>query len=180
MTVLFLLSVYNSKKEKQVEILTTATPVNKVHYALVRSAAVTICFLIIYTVIFCLGIYFYRTVFGYRNILPFLLPSAMIVLPCFVFAMGIGYLAGRVHQGLLYGLMIIVLVVGFAGFGGNFDFFGHWYFNSYPISLPVGKNGEPAFMVSSGFLIARLVYLVTGGLLLAMGISTQHRKAKKA
>lgn len=180
MTVLFLLSVYSSKKEKQVEILTTATPVNKVHYALVKSAAVTVCFLIICAVIFGLGIYFYRSVFGYQEILSFFLPSGMIVLPCFVFSMGIGFLAGRVHQWLLYGLMAIVLVVGFAGLGGNFDFFGHWYFSSYPISLPVGGDGEPAFMVSFGFLLARLIYLVTGSLLLTIGICSQQKKAKKA
>lgn len=180
LTALFLLSVYYSKKEKQVEILTTATPVNKVHYALVRSAAVIICFLVICVIILVLGIYFYITVFDYRNIIPFLLPSGMIVLPCLLFTLGIGNLAGRVHQGLLYVLMIITLVAGFAGFGGNFDFFGSWYFSSYPISLPVGKNGEPAFMVSSGFWIARLVYLITGGILLTISISTQQRKAKKA
>jgi len=180
LTVLFLLSIYYSKNEKQVEILTTATPVNKIRYALVRSAAVTICFLAICAVIFGLGIYFYITFFDYRNIIPFLLPSGMIILPCLLFTLGIGYLAGRIHQGLLYALMIIALVVGFAGFGGNFDFFGSWYFSSYPISLPVGKDGEPAFMVSTGFWIARLVYLVAGGVLLTIGINTQQRKAKKA
>lgn len=180
LTVLFLLSVYYSKKEKQVEILTTATPVNKAHYTLIRSAAVTICFLIICAVIFGLGIYFYITIFDYRNIISFLLPSGMILLPCLLFTLGVGHLAGRIHQGLLYVLMIIALVVGFAGFPGNFDFFGNWYFRSYPISLPVGKNGEPAFMVSSAFGAARLLYLVIGGILLTIGISTQQRKAKKA
>ncbi len=180
LTVLFLLSVYYSKNEKQVEILTSVTPVNKVRYALVRSAAITICFLTICAVIFVLGIYFYITVFDYRDIIPFLLPSGMIMLPCLLFSLGIGHLAGRIHQGLLYALMLIVMVVGYAGFGGSFDFFGHWYFSSYPISLPVGNDGEPAFMLSSGFMLARLVYLVTGGILLTIGISRQQRKAKNA
>jgi hypothetical protein len=180
LTMLFLLSVYYSKKEKQVEILTTATPVNKIYYALVRCAAVTICFLIICAILFCLGIYFYITIFDYRNILPFLLPSVILMLPCLLFTLGFGQLVGRVHQGLLFALMILALIIGFSGFGGNFDFFGHWYFSKYPISLPVGKDGEPAFIISSGFWIARLVYLVTGGLLLTFVISMQQRKAKKA
>ena len=180
LTVLVLISVYYSKKERQLEILTTATPVNKVHYALVKSAAVTICFLMICVVIFGLGICFYISVFHYRNFIPFLLPSGMIILPCLLFTLGVGHLAGRVHQGLLYMLMIIALVVGFAGFGGNFDFFGNWYFSSYPISLPVGKDGEPAFIVTTGFCIARLVYFVIGGVLLTISICTQHRKSKKA
>ncbi len=180
LTVFFLLSVYYSKKEKQVEILTTATPVNKIHYVLVRSAAVTICFLVICTVTFALGIYFYITFFDYRNFVPFLLPFVMITLPCLLFTLGIGHLAGRVHQGLLYAFMLLALVVEFVGFGGNFDFFGHWYFVSHPLTLPVGTDGEPAFMISTGFWAARLVYLITGGVLLTVGISAQLRKAKKA
>jgi hypothetical protein len=76
--------------------------------------------------------------------------------------------------------MVIALVVGFAGFGGNFDFFGKWYFSDYPISLPVGKDGEPVFSLTPGFLIARLIYLIVGGILLTIEISTQQRKAKKA
>lgn len=179
-TVLFLLSVYYSRKEKQVEILTTATPVNKVHYVLIRSAAITICFLIICAVIYGLGIYFYITFFDYWSFIPFLLPTGMIMLPCLLFTLGIGHLVGRIHQGLLYAFMIIVFVVGFVGFGGNFDFFGSWYFGSYPISLPVGIDGEPGFTISTGFLIARLVYLVIGGVLLTIGISAGQQKAKKA
>lgn len=180
LTMLFLLSVYYSKKEKQVEILTTVTPVNKVHYALVRSAAIIICFLIICAVIFSLGVYFYITVFDYHDFIPFLLPSGIIILPCLLFTLGIGHLAGRIHQGLLYALMLIVLVVGFADIGGIFGFFGNWYFSTYPVSLPVGKDGEPTFMVSSVFWIARIVYLVVGGILLTISINTQQRKAKKA
>lgn len=180
LTVLFLLSVYYSKKEKQVEVLTTATPVNKVHYTLVRSAAVTICFLTICAVIFGLGIYFYMTFFDYSNLIPFLLTSGMIMLPCLLFTLGVGHLVGRVHQGLLYAFMIIALVAGFAGIGGNFDFFGRWYFGIYPLSLPVGNDGEPTFTVSTGFWVARVAYLVAGGLLLTIGIRAGQRKAKKA
>ncbi len=180
LTVLFLLSVYYSKKEKQVEILTTATPVNKIRYVLIRSAAVAICFLTISAVIFALGTYFYITFFDYRNFVPFLLPFVMIVLPCLLFTLGIGHMAGRVHQGLLYAFMFLALIIGFAGFGRNFDFFGHWYFVSYPLSLPVGTDGEPAFTISAGFWTARLIYLVIGGVLITIGIHAQQRKSKKA
>lgn len=179
-TVLFLLSIYYSKKEKQVEILTTATPVNKIHYILVRSAAVTICYLVIYSAIFALGIYFYITVFEYRDIIPLLLPFGLIMLPCLLFLLGIGHLAGRIHQSLLYLLMIIVLVVGFGGFGENLDFFGGWYFRNYPLSLPLGADGEPAFRVSIGFWITRIIYLVLGGIFLMIRVHAQQRKSQKA
>lgn len=179
-TVLFLLSAYYSKKEKQVEILTTATPVNKAHYALVRNGAVTVCFLIISTIMFILGIYFYISYFDYGNFILYLLPFVMLVLPCLLFTLGIGHLAGRIHQGLLYVLMVIALVLGFVRFSGNFDFFGYWYFGSYPLSLPVGADGEPTFTVTTGFWAARLIYLAVGGILLTLGINAGQRKARKA
>ncbi len=178
-TVLFLISVYYSKKERQVEVLTMVTPMNKAHYALVRNGAIAVCFLIICSIMFLMGIYFYSSYFDYEKVVLYLLPFIMLVFPCLLFTLGIGHLAGRIHQGLLYVLMVIVLVLGFAN-SGNFDFFGGWYFGSYPLSLPIGIEGEPAFTVSSGFLAARLIYLTAGVILLTIGISAGQQKARKA
>lgn len=180
LTLLFILSVYFSKKERQVEILTSATPVNPVHYALVRCAAVAICFFVICIVIFSISIYFYISIFKYYDFIPFLLPVAIIIIPCFVFSIGVGYLAGCIHQGLVYVLMLATLVVGFAGLGGGFDFFGSNYFRSYPITLPVGMDGEPAFEVSVLFWIVRVGYLAMGIIFLIVGIYSRQKKAKEA
>lgn len=179
-TVLFLLSAYYSKKEKQVEILTRATPVNKAHYALVRNGAITVCFLIISTIIFILGISFYITYFDYGDFLPYLLPYTILVLPCLLFTLGLGHLAGRVHQGLLYLLMVIALLLGSAGSSGNFDFFGGWYFVNYPLSLPIGIDGEPSFTVNTGFWVARIIFLAAGGIMLIVSIRVRQHNVREA
>ena len=180
LTVLFLLTLYHTKNERQVGVLTAATPVDPIRYALVRVGAIAVCFLMISVLVVGLGLYFYISVFAYRDFHAFALPTLMILLPCFVFAIGAGYSAGRIHPGLLYALMLAALIVGFIGIGGNFDFFGGGYFSQYPRSLPVGADGEPAFTVGMGFWLARLVYLAAGGVLLAIGIGSSRKKPRKA
>lgn len=180
LTILFLLTFYYSKKEKQVEVLTTATPVNPISYTLIRCCAIAICFLIIYILIIGLSLYFYISFFDYWNFASFILPALLILLPCFAFALGIGNLVGRIHPGLLYTLMLITLAVGFVGIYGDFDFFGGGYFSNYPMSLPLGADGEPAFAVGVGFWVARLFYLIIGGLLFAISVSASRRKARNA
>ena len=170
LTVLFLLSIYYSQKEKQVEILTSAAPVNPVRYALVRIGAVTICFLLICAVILAISMYFYYSLFDFINFIPFLLPAVIVFVPCYLFAAGAGCLAGRIHQSLLYVLMLVALLIGFIGVSGSFDFFGRGYFAGQPVSLPAGLDGEPAFVLGSWFWIARAVYLAVGILMLAIGI----------
>ena len=180
LTILFLLTFYYSKNEKQVEVLTTATPVNPVHYTLVRNFAVVICFLIIYLLIIGLSMIFYVLFFDFKNFASFILPAILVLLPCFAFAVGIGNLAGRIHPGLLYALMLVTLIIGFAGITGTFDFFGGGYFSSYPMSLPVGLDGEPAFTVSIGFIVARIVYFIFGVILMIINTRFIRRKMRTA
>lgn len=180
LTVMFLLTFYYSKKEKQTEILTSATPVNQTHYTLVRSLTLAVCFLIICTVLFSLSVYFYIMFFDYRDFSEFIIPMLIIPIPCFVFALGIGHFTGRIHSGFLYVSMITLTALGFTEISGAFDFFSSGYFSSYPVALPVRIDGEPAFTLSLGFWIARLVYLSIGVLLLAISISYSKRKPRIA
>jgi hypothetical protein len=168
LTVMFLLSLYYSKKEKHTQTLTSATPVSQSFYLLIRSAAVAVCFLIICTVIIALSFYFYIVSFDYRNFAAFAVPALLILPPCFIFALGLGHLAGGVHLSLLYILMLVSLAFVFVGNGGSFDFFGAGYFNSYPLTLPAGADGEPSFALSAGFQTARVIYFLLGVVLLAL------------
>ncbi len=180
LTVFFLLTFFYSKKEKQVQVLTSAVPLSPIHFALIRSGAVAVCFILISTLLMGLGFCFYVSFFDYWNFAALLYPALLILPPCFVFALGIGLLAGRMHSGLLYALMLIALAVGLSGLSGAFDFFGAGYFSTYPMALPVVADGEPVFAVGAGFWIARGLYLAIGGLLFAIGIRASLRKARKA
>lgn len=58
-TILLLLAGYYGKKQKRVEILTTATPVTLATQMLIRTLIIFICFTILCFIIICLALYFY-------------------------------------------------------------------------------------------------------------------------
>ena len=180
LAVLFLLSCYYSKKQKSVETLMAQTPVSPGQFLAIRSAALLVCFLLICILVTGLALFFYIRFFGFCQFLDFLLPAILLLPSCFIFAVGIGLLAGRVHQSLLYLVMLIFFALGFSGVGGDFDYFGTGYFVNKPLSLPVDAFGEPAFHVSMAFGIARLLYFVAGIALFMISVSLSGKKARKA
>jgi ABC-2 type transport system permease protein len=170
LTVLFLLTAYYSKKEKQAEALTAATPVDAVRYALVRLAAVALGYVILLSVTIGLSAYFYIAYFDFRQFSIFILPACVTVIPCFILILGLGCFTGRIHSGLLYALMFVMLALIFLEIPGAFDFFGGGYYSSAPASLPQGADGEPAYILSAAFLAARAIYLAAGSILLIAGV----------
>ena len=171
--VLFLLSVFYSKKEKQVEALTTATPVDAVRYALLRLAVVTLGFFFLCTLVIGISIIFYAVFFDYWNYTVFVLPAIITILPCFVFFLGLGNLLGRIHPGFLYILMILSLAMNFIPLPEALHYtglFGGRYYASFPLSLPIGTDGEPAFTLSAAFLAVRAIYLAVGVALVVVSV----------
>lgn len=178
-TVLLLQAGYYGKQQKRVEILTSAAPVTHARTLMIRTAALGVCFLVICLVDGLLGAVFYVAFFGYYGFGAFILPALLEIIPCFVFSAGIGHLAGRIHQGLVYALLPIVFIAGFLGAAGAFDLFGGGFFSAYPLTLPVGADGEPRFVMNSAWLLARFIYLVAGAAILI--VNTAFRpKIKRA
>lgn len=161
-TILFLLTFFYSKREAQVRTLTAATPVSTVQYMLIRSLAVVLGFLLLLALVVGMAFYFYAEYFGYRHFAVFLVPALLTILPALAFMLGAGHFLGRMHAGWLYALMLVSFAMLFLRIPGEFDLFGAGYYASMPLSLPVGLDGEPAFFVSTPFLVARLGYLVLG------------------
>ena len=163
--VLFLLSVYYSKKEKQVEALTAATPADAVRYALLRLAVVASGFFFLCAFVIGISIIFYTVFFDYWNYTAFILPAIITILPCFVFFLGLGNVLGRIHPGFLYILMLLSLAMNFIPLPETLHYaglFGGRFYASFPLSLPIGTDGEPAFALSTAFLAVRAIYLAVG------------------
>ena len=176
LTALFLLSNYYSKNAKQVAILTSATPVDPVKYMLIQSGVVVLGFLLLCIVAVGLSVYFYASLFGYTNFAVFILPAIVTVLPSFIFFMGLGHWAGNVRPWLLFALIPVSFALGSVQYPVVLDFFGGGYFSSFPLTLPVGADGEPAFVFSRVFLATRVVYTVVGGGLWVVGLRFARRK----
>ncbi|MDR1705926.1 MAG: hypothetical protein LBS19_14755 [Clostridiales bacterium] len=177
LTVLLLMSGYYSKKEKRVEILLEVTPMRSSSRALLRIAAITVCFGIVCGAAFGTAAWFYMSVFG--RFADFLGPSVTVILPCYVFTLGLGFNAGRVHPAALYALMPLLFGLGSLNLGG-FDLFGGGFFESRPVTLEAVANSDPAFDVGAIFIAARVLYFAAGGLLLAAGILSKKRIGIKA
>lgn len=169
-TMLFLLTFFYGRKEKRVAILTSATPMDAIQYALVRNLAVSLGFLLLCVLVAGMALVFYTTLFGIRNYGAFIPPALVTIVPCFALMMGLGHCLGRIHAGFLYGLMLLSFSMLFLQIPGEFDLFAGGYYATMPLSLPAGPDGEVAFYLSPAFLAARIFYLAAGIVLFGMGI----------
>ncbi|MDE6219553.1 MAG: hypothetical protein K2G51_03810 [Lachnospiraceae bacterium] len=179
-TVLLLLARYYSRKQKQVEVLTSATPVSSLCQTMIRTLAAGICFLLIYLVVIALGLMFYVSFFRFHDFAAFILPSVLLLLPCFVLFTGLGQLLGSLHRSLVYILMLASFALSSIPMPSAFDFFGAGYFSTVPLTLPVGADGEPVFELSAAFLTTRLLYLVLGIICIYLTTILSARKSQKA
>ncbi len=161
-TILLLQAGYYGKQQERVEIITSAAPMTYAQTMMIRTAVLGICFLVICLVDSLLGAVFFAAFFGYYGFGAFILPALLEIIPCFVFTVGIGHLAGRLHCSLVYALLPAVFITGFVAVPGAFDLFGGGFFSSYPLTLPVGADGKPEFAFNSVWLLARLIYLILG------------------
>ena len=176
LAVLFLLNFFYSKNEKQAKTLTSATPVNSIHYMLIRMAVVALGFLFVFALIIGLSVYFYIAFFNYSDFSVFVVPALVTVLPCFVFFTGAGYCAGRIHLWLLYALIPVSLAINFLHIPGAFDIFGKEYFLSFPLTLPAEANGEPVFVLNAMFIVWRVFYFTAGALMLVYSVFQKSRR----
>ena len=169
-TALLLMGFYFSKNELLAKQLTSATPINNLKYTLVRYGVIVIGFIIICLVAITLSVIFYSSLFGFSDYSEFLLPGAITILPGFVFFVGFGSLAGRLRPGVLYVLIPAVILLGFGVTPIFLDVFGGGYYGSAPLELPVGIDGEPEFMLSTMFIVSRIVYFAAGATMWIFGL----------
>lgn len=169
-TLLFFITYLYSSQEKKVKQLTFATPVNPLKYALVKCSAMAAGYFIISLFVIVLSLIFYGVIFRFYGFTGFIVPILITLLPCMLFIFGIGLLAGSVQANILYALMLLVLLIGFVPLPGFADLYGGHLFGTYPLKLPVGPDGEPAFSLPVSFLLGRIFFSAAGVLLMFYGI----------
>lgn len=180
LTVLLTLCGYYGKKQKQVEILISAAPVTPARHLLIRSAVLAICFFVICAATAMVAAYFYSSFFQYTDFAVFLPPALLIMLPCFLFSIGLGHLLGRLHQGCVYAFLCIAFLAGLARVEHALDLFCAGYFAAYPLTLAPGQGGEPAFFVPPAWLGARVLYLLLGIALILWNVRKAKQKSTRA
>lgn len=161
-TLLFFITFLYSRQEKQVRLLTSATPVNIPVYCAIKCAAITAGFVIISLFVILISVIFYAKVFGFYNFSKFLAPIFITLIPAFLFIFGIGLLAGSIQSNILYALRLAALALGFFPLPEFFDIYGGTFFASYPLTLPAGVDGEPAFTLPALFIAGKIFFSAAG------------------
>ncbi len=174
-TLLFFVTFLYSRKEKQVQSITSTTSFSPARYCLLRCAAMAVGYLLLSVAVIGISFFFYDWVFQFSDFGNLLLPILLILLPTFVFFLGLGMAAGRIFPPILYGIMLLVLIFGQIALPPVADLFGIQFYQSYPLTLPLGADGEPAFSVPASFWIGKILYLAAGGLLMFAALFKKKR-----
>jgi len=169
-TTLFFITFLYSAQEKSVKQLTFATPVNLFKYCLVKCSAIAAGFLLISLFVILISLVFYAKVFRFFNFGNFIIPILITLIPAFLFIFGIGLLAGSIQSNILYVLMIAVLLLGFFNLPHFFDLYGNNLFGEYPLTLPVGTDGEPVFTLPVSFLAGKFFFSLAGIVTACLGV----------
>jgi hypothetical protein len=161
--ILFFITYIYSAKEKRVQQLTLATSVDTVKYLLVRIAVIGIGYLLLCIGILALSFGYYSVMFQLKDFTALLLPALVILIPPVIFVLGIGLLAGRIHNSLVYGLMAVIFISSYIGLPYAIDLTGGSVFLRYPVIL---GTLDPAFTLPISFILGRIGYVAIGLLLI--------------
>ena len=176
-TVLFFVSFLFTNKEKQVQILVKATSVEYPRYMLFRCLAMVIGFLLISAAVVLCSIVFYLITFKFVGLDALILPLLLTLLPPMFLALGLGLVLGRLHQGTIYALMIMLLVLGQVPIAG-LDLFGASFYAGHPLTIWEVSSIEPAFTVTTSFWLSRIIITGVGIALMVPGILLMTRIKK--
>ncbi len=167
---LFFITFLYTPHEKRVAAITEATPIDPRAYRAVRCLAMIVGYLVLVVMAVGIAWVWYAQVFGLKLFSAFIVPTLMTALPAMLLVLGVGLLAGRVHVGLLYALMLALLLLGQASLPLGIDWLGVTFFNEYPLTLPLGADGEPAFTVPGIVTAARWAIALTGAVLASVTV----------
>jgi len=172
-TLLFFITFLYSNQENQVKQLTFATPVNLHKYCLIKCGAMATGYVIISISAILLSFIFYGMVFRFYGFGSFIIPILLTIFPSMLFVFGAGLLVGSVKPNLLYVLMFVVLIISSLSLPAFFDLSGGHLFGTYPLSLPVGLDGEPAFTLPLSFILGKVMFSTLGVLMILYSVKNR-------
>ena len=104
---LFFLTFFTSARERRAAVLTAATPADPRRYAQARCAAALVGVALLCLAALALAALLYARLFGWTDWGSLALPALVILAPPLVFALGSGWLLGRLRPWLLYVWMLL-------------------------------------------------------------------------
>lgn len=108
---LFFLSFFFSKPEQRASVITHATPVSPLIYAVIRCSAVFVGSLLLIVVVFLLAAVFYGRFFHWYHWKTLLIPGCLILIPILLIDILIGWFIGQKFPWLLLIWMLIPVFI---------------------------------------------------------------------
>lgn len=171
-TLLFFISFLYSKSEKKVSALTKATAINPIKFQLLRFGTIFIAFIFITMVPIIYSLAFYKSNFKFSNYGSLILPILVTILPSMIFIFGLGVMGGRFHQGTIFALMLVVVVISYIPLPYCIDLLGSNFYKDYPQTL---NTIEPTFLLPASIIISKLIFSIIG-IMLIISSTIQRNK----
>ena len=166
---LLILATTFSDRRKKAGILTDATGFPERSRVLVKSMIIGGYFLVLSLLIFIMGCVFMSVFFGETAIGTYAVSWCFTVIPCLFLILGVSGCLGRKSPVPVFVFMGVLIVAAFILYKYGWDINGAGYYESMSADLTLAGEAEPAFTLSFGYVLSRLLYLVPGAALLIVG-----------
>lgn len=164
---LFFLTFFTSARERRAAVLTAATPADPRRYALARCAAALVGVALLCLEALALAALLYARLFGWTDWGSLALPALVILAPPLVFALGSGWLLGRLRPWLVYLWMPLPFLLQLLPLPELLSLWNGRFFSQYPLSL---GTLDPAFSLPGGMCLVQSGLLAAGVVLLTAAL----------
>ena len=169
---LFFLTFFTSGKARRAAVLTDAAPMEPRRYTLARCGAALTGTVLLALAVLAEAAVFYGWYFGWHGWGELLLPALVTLVPPLAFALGSGWLLGRVRPWLLYVWMPLPFALALLPLPEALELWNGSFFTQYPLTL---GTLDPAFTLPASIAAVQIGLLVLGAVLLGTGAKKPTR-----
>ena len=153
---LFFLTFFTSGKARRAAVLTDAAPMEPRRYALARCGAALAGTALLALAALAEAAVFYGWYFGWYGWIELIAPALVTLFPPLAFALGSGWLLGRVRPWLLYVWMPLPFVLALLPLPEALELWNGSFFTQYPLTL---GTLDPAFSLPAAVLLVQCALL---------------------
>ena len=168
---LFFLTFFTSAKARRAAVLTDATQTSPRRYALTRCGAALTGTVLLALACLVEAVVFYGRYFGWYAWGELLVPALVTLIPALVFALGSGWLLGRIRPWLVYVWMAVPFVCMALPLPETLGLWNGSFFSEYPLML---GTLDPAFSLPYTVVLAQCGLLLCGIVLLVCRPGENH------
>ncbi|MBS5144020.1 MAG: hypothetical protein KHY89_00700 [Butyricicoccus pullicaecorum] len=163
---LFFLTFFTSTKARRTAVFIDAVPMSPTRFALARCAAALTGTVILAMLCIVEAAAFYGRMFGWYDWGSLVFPALVTLLPPLMFALGSGWLFGRLRHWLLYIWMAIPVLLSVLPLPEVLGLWNGSFFTAYPLTMEIL---DPAFVLPESMVTTQLLLLLTGVTLMVFG-----------